>query len=628
MNLKSHGFKTAPLLLALLAACGGSDGGPDTATAPVSKQENASPTTLAAAPADASEIERVILKDVLPLDDGTVSAGDTHARRAPGVGLSSIRSELLATMLLQSGSSEAAPWVGLPQLGYQNPAPNAPLVSAAQALASSDQQAHVLRSSSEMWKGVTGNGAGVALYYLPFFGSTSADGKFTQLSLDIPLEATGNHLSSADGLDPKALGTLAAGTPYLALNQALQLSRGVVTMPHFDSFNNGFWMEPATMSGVSLTPRRADFSLKAGERVSLYRVLQQWQGADSSQYVQLLTMRGLRSDQIRLCLNVRLPDVRRLSCSSWQVPADWKPGAPLNYLGHYVVDDRSVHEGFSGMRYWNTPVISTTHRPVRGAGGAAVAAISTQGVSGDVLATMLTQDAGQTVLREATTAGPDAASIDGSRVRPLWVDKHVSFTPPTQTPDFSRSLWVEQASSINANFFTLPWITFRNIGLQMHLTANLGSFGKESFSLSGQDAMPTGTSILSLGHNAYSSVSVLMLSDRDRRHYPTVQALSPARNVQIRKGVQLAYDQSIQRWSALDGTQATLSVHRGRGDDEAWMCTRVQKAQVHDRRTCTIWGVPADWKLGNPLIYRGAHVTDDRSFANGSGNTFWLGLAD
>ncbi|MDO4905847.1 MAG: hypothetical protein Q4A16_09945 [Lautropia sp.] len=80
-------------------------------------------------------------------------------------------------------------------------------------------------------------------------------------------------------------------------------------------------------------------------------IIQQWRNDDH--VVQLILRKdGNNPATPALCWNYRLPGVGRLSCHVWEVPTDWQVGAPLNYKGHYVDDDRSHHAGESGHLYW------------------------------------------------------------------------------------------------------------------------------------------------------------------------------------------------------------------------------------------------------------------------------------
>lgn len=81
-----------------------------------------------------------------------------------------------------------------------------------------------------------------------------------------------------------------------------------------------------------------------------YGVLQQW--TNEANYSKLMLLPGSTADEARLCWHTDTTLVKRLQCTIWRAPADWKRGAPLDVVDQYVVDDRTVHAGESGFLYW------------------------------------------------------------------------------------------------------------------------------------------------------------------------------------------------------------------------------------------------------------------------------------
>lgn len=110
------------------------------------------------------------------------------------------------------------------------------------------------------------------------------------------------------------------------------------------------------------------YSIRKGSRIPVNQVFHEWRAADD-QFMQLLVMKPDGADEARLCLNIHVPGIKRLSCSRWTVATDWKLGQEPTYLGSHVVDDRSVKEGQSGLRHWaNDPATAnpTPEQPTLG----------------------------------------------------------------------------------------------------------------------------------------------------------------------------------------------------------------------------------------------------------------------
>lgn len=78
-------------------------------------------------------------------------------------------------------------------------------------------------------------------------------------------------------------------------------------------------------------------------------VVQQWSFENT--YVQLWLLKNGSSSQPELCWNLWLPALKRTYCQSWQVPAGWQDGNPLQATGTFVSDDRTA-QGGTGNLYW------------------------------------------------------------------------------------------------------------------------------------------------------------------------------------------------------------------------------------------------------------------------------------
>ena len=80
-----------------------------------------------------------------------------------------------------------------------------------------------------------------------------------------------------------------------------------------------------------------------------YGVINTW-----SQGLQLILIKGDRNDEAKICTSLNSPQVKRLQCTVWHVPSDWKWGQELKDPESYVVDDRSVYPNESGLMYWRS----------------------------------------------------------------------------------------------------------------------------------------------------------------------------------------------------------------------------------------------------------------------------------
>lgn len=93
------------------------------------------------------------------------------------------------------------------------------------------------------------------------------------------------------------------------------------------------------------------FPVIKGTRIPVNRTLYQW-AADTST-IKLMVIKPAELDnEVRLCLDFALPEVKRPLCSRWTLPENWQLGEEAIRLGNYVVDDRSTVGG-QGHDYWH-----------------------------------------------------------------------------------------------------------------------------------------------------------------------------------------------------------------------------------------------------------------------------------
>ena len=86
-------------------------------------------------------------------------------------------------------------------------------------------------------------------------------------------------------------------------------------------------------------------------RIENSGVIATWFGSNG-QSVQLI-LRESSASGATLCWNYTLTNTNRLYCNRWQIPADWKAGELLTFLGYYIHETRKV-DGANKNYYWHT----------------------------------------------------------------------------------------------------------------------------------------------------------------------------------------------------------------------------------------------------------------------------------
>ena len=94
----------------------------------------------------------------------------------------------------------------------------------------------------------------------------------------------------------------------------------------------------------------APFNTRFSDRIP-YGVLSVWKDAQGHNY-QLMLWKGDTDSEARLCWNVNTDAVKRLSCSTWSAPQNWKRGDMMTKGLLYVIDDRTAYGG-QGLVYFN-----------------------------------------------------------------------------------------------------------------------------------------------------------------------------------------------------------------------------------------------------------------------------------
>ena len=97
-----------------------------------------------------------------------------------------------------------------------------------------------------------------------------------------------------------------------------------------------------------------DVSFQKNELVSRIDnagIIQTWHGPND-QSVQLM-LRESSESGATLCWNYTLTNTNRLYCNRWQIPAGWKAGQPLTFLGYYIHETRTADGAYKNY-YWHT----------------------------------------------------------------------------------------------------------------------------------------------------------------------------------------------------------------------------------------------------------------------------------
>lgn len=77
-----------------------------------------------------------------------------------------------------------------------------------------------------------------------------------------------------------------------------------------------------------------------------------WAADNTPSYLRLMLIKSDVPNQAKLCSNVSVNYVKRLVCTVWNIPQNWKWGQQLEYVDGYIVDDRTAYANETGMLYW------------------------------------------------------------------------------------------------------------------------------------------------------------------------------------------------------------------------------------------------------------------------------------
>ena len=107
--------------------------------------------------------------------------------------------------------------------------------------------------------------------------------------------------------------------------------------------------DPPSGSGTSLPFLGGKRTFITRSHEVPYGVISNW-----NNNLQLMLIKGNRKDEAKICTSLNSTYVKRLQCTVWHIPSDWKWGQELKDPESYVVDDRSVYPNESGLMYWRS----------------------------------------------------------------------------------------------------------------------------------------------------------------------------------------------------------------------------------------------------------------------------------
>lgn len=365
MSSHTNKLQISLLMLALLAGCGGGGGGgtdsaapaappgpsangntpgsPGNASAPGTTGNASAPLPQPdTAPGNGIPTGRVTARTVSPAYNP--AGAPTRVPPSVAIDASGISGDVLATMLTQQTRTinsttdltdafpvrSAVPWSEAAPGGQPLTSSNAPDVNAFQMMYPVAEGGRLVYQTSHFWR-----------HDMPW-GAFNFNALTQQFALKVELP---NFRLNANEIQFDLSGPVAANAPLLSISGSLDASIITETLAG---------KQPGQKQ-LSLAGPSAPYTIRQGARIPLERALHTWR-LDANTHVDLMLLKGRTPDETRLCLNIILPpDLKRLACTIWVVPANWTLGQRLAFRGNYIIDDRSMQAGESGHLFWQTP---------------------------------------------------------------------------------------------------------------------------------------------------------------------------------------------------------------------------------------------------------------------------------
>lgn len=365
MSSHTKTLQISLLMLTLLAGCGGGGSTGEPAVSPGASATGNTAGSAGGASGNASTLPAApTITTPLPQPDtgpgNGIPTGRVTARTAspaynpagaptqvpPTVAIdaSGISGDVLATMLTQQTRTinsttdltdafpvrSAVPWSEAAPGGQPLTSSNAPDVNAFQMMYPVAEGGRLVYQTSHFWR-----------HDMPW-GAFNFNALTQQFALKVELP---NFRLNANEIQFDLSGPVAANAPLLSISGSLDASIITETLAG---------KQPGQKQ-LSLAGPSAPYTIRQGARIPLERALHTWR-LDANTHVDLMLLKGRTPDETRLCLNIILPpDLKRLACTIWVVPANWTLGQRLAFRGNYIIDDRSMQAGESGHLFWQTP---------------------------------------------------------------------------------------------------------------------------------------------------------------------------------------------------------------------------------------------------------------------------------
>ena len=343
----------AAALLAMLAACGGGDGN-DTATSSSPRTQPGTPTPATSTPTQGQHGAADSNPMVTPALPGN-SAGaptTTSPLTPPTQGNGSTATPIAATGNLVLDTRTSAPissngirgdvlLTGLSQLGCSGPLSPVSSLDGPRSAGADEQALPVIGAGTELTPSnyvLRPDAAGIAT---PLAGLCQrmnyrppVDGRVYELNVFSnpiyrysPSATLGFHYLDAEL-------QLAVTTEAFALSAIADVDDTEDRGPAFQGQERAEQELHLSAGGVMTVNRDA---------LVPFDTRRIW--GNGQHGIELLVLPADAANRFRLCWSADLQYARRLQCTIWGVPANWRYGAELQFVDQYLVDDRSSHAG-------------------------------------------------------------------------------------------------------------------------------------------------------------------------------------------------------------------------------------------------------------------------------------------
>ncbi|MDO5056978.1 MAG: hypothetical protein Q4E06_06565 [Lautropia sp.] len=158
---------------------------------------------------------------------------------------------------------------------------------------------------------------------------------------------------------------------------------------------------------------------------------------------------------------------------------------------------------------------------------------------------------------------------------------------------------------------SVPGFDFGSLDTELQVTMTSGLYGPQTRGSQHQGSSPiAGETLFTLGPSVSTRVrNGTYAADSAPADQRELKADTP---YTAQAGQRIPIDQVLHTWRDDQGNFVELLVLSGARRDQIRLCLN-QHVPTIKRLNCTIWQVPATWKPGGELGYKGIYVVDDRS---------------